>query len=371
MPRIKKRGLDYFPINTDFIYDRLVRRLMKREGDAALAVLVEVLSYIYAGEGYYVSADSFFYEDLSTNLYEKSADDVKRIIALAVEYGIFDSVLFNECGILTSTDIQQQFLFSTKRRNTSVMEPRYCLLDTTELSALKTDESQSSIQNRTDRDEKENPEKEAGNNSTEEPETGKVEETDEALKDNAAEKGSMEKDNLAKGACNRYVQEEPGKSDNTENVPEKYTSRGINVTFTPENVTSGTHSIAQNRIAQYSVAENRRNFPPQSPTGEAEEKEEEILLKRPEKKRVAERKEWTDEAITELQAPADGISRNLSGLIENLRQCHVPPSEQYAIICKSNYGVIGHPVWKGFYTLRESHGKIKMPGRYLLSLIYK
>ena len=51
MPRIKKQGLDYFPLNTDFIHDRLVRRIMKREGDASLSVLIEVLSYIYSGEG--------------------------------------------------------------------------------------------------------------------------------------------------------------------------------------------------------------------------------------------------------------------------------------------------------------------------------
>ena len=57
MARIKKKGLDYFPLNTDFIHDRAVRRLMKREGDSALGILVEILSYIYAGEGYYVRAD--------------------------------------------------------------------------------------------------------------------------------------------------------------------------------------------------------------------------------------------------------------------------------------------------------------------------
>ena len=34
MSRIKKRGLDYFPISTDFIHDRIVRRIMKSEGDA-------------------------------------------------------------------------------------------------------------------------------------------------------------------------------------------------------------------------------------------------------------------------------------------------------------------------------------------------
>ena len=76
MARIKKKGLDYFPLNTDFIHDRAVRRLMKREGDSALGILVEILSYIYAGEGYYVRADRLFYEDLSAGLYEKSADDV-------------------------------------------------------------------------------------------------------------------------------------------------------------------------------------------------------------------------------------------------------------------------------------------------------
>lgn len=128
MARIKKRGLDYFPINTDFIHDRAVRRLMKREGDAALAVLLEVLTYVYAGEGYYVRADSLFYEDLSAGLYEKSAADVERIIRLAVEYGLFDAGLFEKCGILTSAEIQRQYLFSTRRRLVSALETDYCLV---------------------------------------------------------------------------------------------------------------------------------------------------------------------------------------------------------------------------------------------------
>lgn len=110
MARIKKKGLDYFPLNTDFIHDRAVRRLMKREGDSALGILVEILSYIYAGEGYYVRADRLFYEDLSAGLYEKSADDVERIVRLAVEYGLFDAVLFERSCILTSVEIQRQYL---------------------------------------------------------------------------------------------------------------------------------------------------------------------------------------------------------------------------------------------------------------------
>ena len=128
MARIKKKGLDYFPLNTDFIHDRAVRRLMKREGDSALGILVEILSYIYAGEGYYVRADRLFYEDLSAGLYEKSADDVERIVRLAVEYGLFDAALFERSCILTSVEIQRQYLFSTRRRSISHLEAGYCLL---------------------------------------------------------------------------------------------------------------------------------------------------------------------------------------------------------------------------------------------------
>jgi len=59
MSRIKKRGLDYFPLDIDFLQNRLVRRIMKREGDGALATLVSAFSCIYGGEGYYVLTDAF------------------------------------------------------------------------------------------------------------------------------------------------------------------------------------------------------------------------------------------------------------------------------------------------------------------------
>lgn len=195
MARIKKKGLDYFPLNTDFIHDRAVRRLMKREGDSALGILVEILSYIYAGEGYYVRADRLFYEDLSAGLYEKSADDVERIVRLAVEYGLFDAVLFERSCILTSVEIQRQYLFSTRRRSISHLEVGYCLLADDEPADNKDD---------------------------------------------------------AKGT--------PAVKSEKQGHGEGIT-RGDNVTFIPENVTSGTHSIAQNSTAQHSVAQQSKEQP--------------------------------------------------------------------------------------------------------------
>ena len=194
MPRIKKRGLDYFPLNTDFIYNRLVRRIMKREGDAALSVLIEVLSYIYSGEGYYVRADNLFYEDLSSNLYEKSSEDVKRIVALAVEYGVFDTGLFSRYGILTSAEIQQQYCFSTKRRKNLCLEPDYSLINCDQELSLSQSEN--------------NVNKFVGN-----------------LCANTDEKQPLEEVN--------------GNAEEVENV-----------TFIHENVTSGTHSIAQHSVAE-------------------------------------------------------------------------------------------------------------------------
>lgn len=337
MPRIKKRGLDYFPLNTDFIYNRLVRRIMKREGDAALSVLIEVLSYIYSGEGYYVRADNLFYEDLSSNLYEKSSEDVKRIVALAVEYGVFDTGLFSRYGILTSAEIQQQYCFSTKRRKNLCLEPDYSLISCDQKLSLSQSEN--------------NVNKFVGD-----------------LCANTDEKQPLE--------------EVSGNAEEVENV-----------TFIHANVTSGTHSIAQNSIAEHSVAKNRKDSPSPSspeaecgntesgnPKGEEEKekkerggkeggKEENFLEKNTEAPLPSKRREWTNETLSELQPPTDGIGRNYDGLLYNMRLYGIPPMEQYAIIRKSNFGAIGGPVWKGFCALRDSCGKIKMPGRYLLSVM--
>jgi hypothetical protein len=393
MSKIKKRGLDYFPMSTEFVRDRLVHRIMKREGDASFTVLVDVFSYIYSSEGYYVCVDDLFYEDLAANLYEKNADDVRRIVQLALEYGIFDAGLFEKKKILSSAEIQRQYLFSTKRRLGSRMEPCYCLLSDGELlrASEKTDE--------------------------------------EKIASDSAVKG-----------IGRAEPQTDDLSDNDDDV-----------TFTPINVTSSTHSIAQ-----HSIAQNRKNStlnPSSGGTG-FEERREEVPLNKlegdsetgnfesggfetghseagnsmaghskmgnleaghseashfegrhsegehfktcnsetgnfktgasetgnslfgssggsnvaGEVKSATAKQVWTDEAIGSLQAPVDGMQRNLSGLVFSMRQYHVPPGEQYAVIRRSNYGVIGHPVWKGFCVLRESHGKIHMPGRYLLSL---
>lgn len=121
-----------------------------------------------------------------------------------------------------------------------------------------------------------------------------------------------------------------------------------------EIATSGT----QNKRKQTKINQNKVNHLPNPPQGGDEGG-----------KYLKSRTAVTQEDIDCLQPPCDGVQRNFQGLTDNLRLYKVPPSEQYAIILKSNFGAIGNPVWKGFNTIRGSNGKIRLPGRYLLSII--
>ena len=287
MGRIKQ-GLDYFPLNTDFMHDRVVRRVMKREGDSAFTILLYTLSYLYSGEGYYIHVDDDFYDELSDQLFSTDNDSVRRVLRLFVEYGFFDSSLYERYGILTSADIQRQYLFITKRRSSSLIEPVYCLLEAEELASYHTAQS------------------------------GKV---------------------SAEDADNKTV-------DAVTPTADTVTSNTDSATSEAEMSTLGT----QNKEKQIKTNQNKINHLSDSPQGENGGGK---ILKR--------RKVMTQEDINNLQPPCDGMQRNFEGLLENLHSYKIPPSEQYAIILKSNFGAIGHPVWKGFSNIRGSNGKIKLP----------
>ena len=302
MARIKKRGLDYFPMNTDFWQNRSVRRLLKREGDAAMAALLGAMSIIYADEGYYVRVDDEFCEDLADDLYSLEADDVRRVLRTAVEVGLFDERLFEEYGILTSAEIQRQFVFSKRTRNRPVLDERFNLLPVEEKPA---------------------------DSSAEAPEG----------------EGKMQ---------------------------EKRTEGTQNVQKCPENAEityQSTQSTAQHSTAQQSKENLLPNGSPQTggtPSAAPAAAEEDFSGE--DKGTGSKAREWTHDELARLAPPPDGLRRNLEGLRLTLDQFRITPREQYAIICLSNYGLIGHPVWQGFVHLRAGRGKIREPGRYLISL---
>ena len=316
MGRIKQ-GLDYFPLNTDFMHDRVVRRVMKREGDSAFTILLYTLSYIYSGEGYYILVDDDFCDELSDQLFSTDNDHVRRVLRLFVEYGFFDSTLYERHGVLTSVDIQRQFLFITKRRSRRHIFPDYCLLP----------------------DESEQPEEDSSA-----PDTA-AETVDTVYKkpDNV---------NSIPGCCNKNDLHKKKEKKRKENILPNPPCEGGDE--------EGGDSSSCERIPAAASGAKADSCPQMNPDSR--------MNPCP---RVKKTSELTQADIDCMRAPADGCPRNLSGLLDNLRLYRIPPAEQYAIVLKSNYGEIGGKVWKGFGVIRTSGGKIKLPGHYLLSVLNK
>lgn len=119
MSRPIKKGLDYFPVDTNILSDLKVRRI-KREYDAESFLLyMTLLCDIYANS-FYICADDDYLFDLSEQL-QMSESKVLEMVLAMVKIGLFDSRLFQKKRILTSASIQKRF-FSTKTKRVEMFD---------------------------------------------------------------------------------------------------------------------------------------------------------------------------------------------------------------------------------------------------------
>lgn len=292
--RIKKQGIDYFPVETNILSDTRFRIVMKNNGDAAFTVIMALYSHIYDNNGYYINADENLYKNIEVQLFELSRQKIKEIVLMAVNEGIFSKEMFETQGILTSTKIQEQFFFCTQRRNSHKLIPQYLLVDDAVLPKKGRKTASQSLDSQPE-----------------------LAQEDMFFNETIADKTDVIVDN------------------------------------NPENVCKSTHSKEK---------QSKNNTPLTPLKGSSEEKRIKVSPQNTDKKR------YSADDIATLQPPQDGISRNYNGLIEQLAHHRIDPNEQYVIIKRSNFGAIGNIVWKGLATLLNSSGKIKMPGRYLMSL---
>lgn len=114
MARPLKKGLSYFPLDTDFLSDRKIQRLSSAYGCSGICIYVCALCDIYGGSGYYVYYSSDFCFDLgfTLGLNEKL---VEEVMAFCVQIRLFDSELLEKKQVLTSAGIQLRFREISKR----------------------------------------------------------------------------------------------------------------------------------------------------------------------------------------------------------------------------------------------------------------
>lgn len=114
MARPLKKGLGYFPLDTDMLSDRKIQRLSHRYGCKGVCTYLTILCEIYGERGYYIPYSNDFCFDIAFTLGLEEAV-VKEIILYCVAIRLFDSELLECRQVLSSAGIQRRFREISKR----------------------------------------------------------------------------------------------------------------------------------------------------------------------------------------------------------------------------------------------------------------
>ncbi|WP_288551708.1 Lin1244/Lin1753 domain-containing protein [uncultured Enterococcus sp.] len=167
MARPTKKGLDYFPLDVDFLSDLKVRRIIKACGKEAVHILVALLANIYRDEGYYVLWD----DDLAFLVADEvgtKEGTVEELVKKAVQVKFFDKDIFDKYSVLTSKGIQSRYILATKERKKVELEYKYLMTNEVNRSNISINGRNNSVNqgNNQQSKEKESKEKEIKEDAT-------------------------------------------------------------------------------------------------------------------------------------------------------------------------------------------------------------
>lgn len=131
MARPLSRGIEYYPLDVDFMNDIKIRKIMKSCGPNSIAIIILLLGNIYKDEGYFMKWDEdvcFLVAD------EVGAKEVyvKEVLKKCLQVDLFSNELFEKYKIITSKGIQKRFFEITKRRKRDNLINEYLLVNVTE-----------------------------------------------------------------------------------------------------------------------------------------------------------------------------------------------------------------------------------------------
>jgi DnaD/phage-associated family protein len=126
MARPLKQGLDYFPLDINFLKDIKIRKIKRACGPATVEVLLCLLCNIYQDTGYYFDwdEDTIFLVADEVGIEESL---VKEIVNKAVQVGFFNKEKFEKYNILTSRGIQSRYQEAAKKRKKIVISDIYLI----------------------------------------------------------------------------------------------------------------------------------------------------------------------------------------------------------------------------------------------------
>ncbi len=128
MARLRKDGLNYFPLDVDFFDDEKIKILEARYGADGITLYLYLLCRIYR-QGYYIQVNEDFKYLVSAEL-KMGADKVKQVLTFLLSRSLFDNTLFQSDAVLTSAGIQKRWQIAKKEaaRKTPIEVGRFWLL---------------------------------------------------------------------------------------------------------------------------------------------------------------------------------------------------------------------------------------------------
>ncbi len=114
MPRPRKKGLDYFPLDSDFFEDQKIKILKARYGADGVTIYLYLLCEIYKN-GFFIHATEDFYYVMSDDL-RMDIVKIRQVLNFLLERSLFDDTLFQSDKVLTSIGIQRRYQAAVKER---------------------------------------------------------------------------------------------------------------------------------------------------------------------------------------------------------------------------------------------------------------
>ena len=126
MARPRKDGLDYYPMDVNFLGDIKVKKVIRSHGIQAVAVILHLLGTVYRDNGYYATYDDdlLFITADELNLEEKY---VKDVVEKLLEVDFFSREQAEKNKVLTSIGIQERYRKATERRISVNINDSLCI----------------------------------------------------------------------------------------------------------------------------------------------------------------------------------------------------------------------------------------------------
>ena len=128
MARPRKDGLNYFPLDVNFLSDLKIKKIIRAYGAQAVAVVMSVLTTVYRDNGYFATYDDDLIFIIADEL--KLEDSyVKNVIEKLIEVDFLSKEQKEKNNILTSIGIQERYLKACERRVKTTLNATYSLLN--------------------------------------------------------------------------------------------------------------------------------------------------------------------------------------------------------------------------------------------------